>query len=293
MFWLGKLAPVRAHFEQGMALYDPQQHRSHAFVYGQDPGVICRSHAAWPIWELGYPDQALQSIHEAMTLAQEIAHPFSLAFALVLVTIVYLYRREVQAAQEHAESVITIATEHGFSHLLVFGTIWRGWALTAQGEGTQGLAQIHKGLAIYRATGAEVHRPFLLSFLAEAYGKVRQPEEGLTVLDEALTLVKNNAERHFVAEIHRLKGELLQHLSSNHAAEAEGCFHHALDIARLQQAKSLELRAAMSLGRLWQHQGKQEKAHQLLAEIYGWFTEGFDTGDLREAKALLEELAWP
>jgi predicted ATPase len=287
MLWLGEMAPARAHLEQGMALYDPQQHRSHAFVYGQDPGVACRSFAAWPIWVLGYPDQALQSIHEALTLAQELTHPFSLVYALTMAAVLHQFRREAQAVQERAEALMTLSTEQGFPYWLAFGTILRGWALTAQGEGAEGIAQINQGLAAHRATGAELHRPHFLSLLAEAYGKVGQPEEGLTVLVEALEIVDNAGERNWEAELYRRKGELLLEQQGQKVGEAEACFRKALDIARRQQAKSLELRVAMSLSRLWQQQGKQEEAHHLLAEIYGWFTEGFDTADLQEAKALL------
>jgi len=290
-FWLGDMASARAHLEQGMALYDPQQHRSHAFVYGQDPGVACRSFMVRPIWILGYPDQALQNIREALTLAQELTHPFSLVYALILAAAVHQFRREAQAVQERAEAVIAVSTEQGFPFWLAFGMILRGWVFTAQGRGAEGMAQIHQGLAAYRATGAEVDNPYFLALLAEAYGKVGQPEEGLTVLVEALAMVDSTGGRHWEAELHRQKGELLLMQKGQKAGEAEECFRQALDIARRQQAKSLELRAAMSLSRLWQQQGKQEEGHQLLAEIYGWFTEGFDTADLKEAKALLEELA--
>ena len=223
-------------------------------------------------------------------MAQELTHPFSLAFALTMAAVVHQFRREVQAVQERAEALIALSTEQGFPQWLAYGTILRGWALTAQGEGAEGIAQIHQGLVARRAMGAELQRPYFLSLLAEAYGKVGQPEEGLTVLVEALALVES-MERHWEAELHRRKGELLLMQQGQKVGEAEECFRQALDIARRQQAKSLELRAAMSLSRLWQQQGKQEEAHQLLAEIYAWFTEGFDTADLKEAKILLEELA--
>jgi predicted ATPase len=291
MFWLGEMAPARSHLEQGMALYDPQQHRSHAFLYGQDPGVACQSFGAMPIWVLGYPDQALQSIQEAMILAQELTHPFTLAYVLQLAAVVHQFRREVQAVQERAEALIALSTEQGFPLWLAYGTILRGWALTALGEGAEGLAQIHQGLAAHRGTGAEMHRPHFFSLLAEAYGEIGQPEEGLTVLVEALEMVDNSGERNWEAELHRRKGELLLLQQGQKVGQAEECFRQALDIARRQQAKSLELRAAMSLSRLWQQQAKQEEAHQLLAEIYGWFTEGFDTADLKDAKVLLEELS--
>ena len=174
----------------------------------------------------------------------------------------------------------------------------RGWALTeryaepgvGQGQGEEGRAQIHQGLAAWGATGAKVIRPYGLALLAEASARAGQPETGLTRLDEALAVVDDTGERRWEAELHRLKGELLLAYSAGHDAEAATCFRQALDIARQQQAKSWELRAAMSLSRLWQQQGEWDAARELLAPIYSWFTEGFDTADLQEAKALLEEL---
>jgi predicted ATPase len=186
---------------------------------------------------------------------------------------------------------VTLSTEQRFPYWLTYGTILRGWALTAQGEGAEGIAQMRQGLVARRALGAELHRPYFLSLLAEADGKVGQIEEGLTVLNEALDAVNKTEERYWEAELHRRKGELLLMKQGQKVVEAEECFRQALDTARRQQAKSLELRAAMSLSRLWQQHGKKEEAHQLLAEICGWFTEGFDTADLKEAKVLLEELA--
>jgi class 3 adenylate cyclase/predicted ATPase len=290
LFWLGEMAPARAHLEQGVALYDPQKHRSHAFVYGHDPGVACGCFAAMAIWVLGYPDQALQSVHVALTLAQEVTHPFSQAYALQAAALVHQFRGEVQAVQERAEALIALSTEHGFPWGLATGTISRGWARTSQGEGAEGIAQIHQGLVALRAKDLQVQRPHHLSLLAEAYGKVRQPKEGLTVVSEALATADDTGERCWEAELHRRKGELLLMQQGQKVGEAEECLWTALDTARHQQAKSLELRAVMSLARLWQRQGKQKEARQILADIYGWFTEGFDTADLQEAKALLEEL---
>jgi TOMM system kinase/cyclase fusion protein len=289
MFWLGEVATSRAHFEQGIGLYDTQQHRSHAFVFGQDPGVFCRSFGAMPIWVLGYPDQALRNIQEALNLAQELTHPFSLAIALNHAVTVHQFRREVQAVRERAEALMTLSDEQGFPYWLAFGTILRGWALTLQKEGAEGIEQMRQGLAAQRATGAEIDQPYFLSLLAEADEKAGQTQEGLTVLNEALDMVNATEERYWEAELLRRKGELLLMQQGQKREEAEECFRQALDIARRQQAKSLELRAAMSLSRLWQQQEKQKEAHQLLSEIYGWFTEGFDTADLQEAKALLEE----
>jgi predicted ATPase len=192
-----------------------------------------------------------------------------------------------------------------FAQFLAYGTLYRGWVLAEQGEVEEGIAQMQQGLAALRATGAELARPSYLTMLAAAYRKVGQVEEGLAVLAEALALVNKTGGRVGEAELYRLKGELSlqsevrsprpeatnpQSPTPNPHAEAEACFHKAIEVARKQQAKSLELRAVVSLSRLWQRQGKKDEARQLLAEIYGWFTEGFDTKDLQEAKALLEEL---
>jgi predicted ATPase len=310
-FNLGELATAREHLEQAIALYDPQQHRSHASLYGQDPGVICWSNGALVWWSLGYPDQALERSHEVLRLAQGLSHPLDLAYALHCAAGLHQCRREGQATQERAEELIALSREQGFPYWLAIGTIYRGWALAEQGQGEEGIAQVRQGLAAYRATGSELFRPYHLAQLAGAYGKVGQAEEGLSALAEALTLINKTGERWCEAELYRLKGELmLQKLSvasrqlsvsnpqsltpnTQHptpSTQAEACFWKAVEIARKQQAKSLELRAVVSLSRLWQSQGKKKGAHEMLAEIYGWFTEGFDTKDLQEAKALLAQL---
>ena len=185
---------------------------------------------------------------------------------------------------------MTLSTEQGFSHWLVVGTLMRGWALAAQGQEAEGIAQMHQALAARRAAGAELGRSCWLTLLAEAYGGMGQAEEGLALLAEALAVVNNSRECHWEAELYRLRGELLLKRPVSDEQQAEACFSQALDIARHQQAKSWELRAAMSLSRLWQRQGRRAEARKLLAPVYGWFTEGFDTADLQEAKALLEEL---
>ena len=294
LFALGEVVLAREHLEEGIALYDSRQRRSYSTV--ADPGVVCLSFAAWVLWLLGYPDQALQRSHEALTLAQELSHPFSLAYALEFAAKLYHFRREEQAVQERAEALIALSTEQGFAVYLAQGTIRRGWALAEQGRVEEGIAQIRQGLAAYRATGAELWRPYGLALLAEAYGKGGQVEEALTVLAEALALVDKTGERLAEAELYRVKGQLTLQKSKvqgpkSKVQEAEECFHKAIEIARKQQAKSLELRTTMSLSRLWRQQGKQKKAHEMLSEIYNWFTEGFDTKDLQEAKALLVELS--
>jgi predicted ATPase len=291
LFWLGELDQARAHLEQGIAFYDSQQHHDLAFVYGQDPRVTCLGFLAWALWALGYPNQALDKSLEALTLAEELAHPFSLAFALDWTTEIHLLRREWQLAQERAEALIALSREQGFEQRLAEGTAQRGWALAEQGQSEEGVAQIHHGLAALRTTWAEIARPQNLTRLAAAYGKRGQSDEGLHMLAEALALADNGDVRWRVAEIYQLKGDLILRQTVPVERDAENCFHQALEVARCQQAKSWELRAALSLSRLWQQQGRRQQANDLLAPIYGWFTEGFDTADLQEAKALLETLA--
>jgi predicted ATPase/class 3 adenylate cyclase len=288
---LGEFASALAHAEQGLALYDPQQHHTHTFLYGQDPEMSCCLYAAVALWVLGYPDQALVSGHEALTIAQGRSHPYSMSMALGWAALLRQYRREVHATHERAEATMTLCTEQGFALLLAWGTILQGWALAEQGSGEVSIAQISQGLAAYRITGTEFFRPYLLALLAEVQGKVGRAEEGLRVLAEALTLVNNTGERYWEAELHRLQGELLLMQALPDEQQATACFQQALTIAQHQQAKSLELRAAMSLARLCQRQDKRTAARELLAPVYGWFTEGFDTADLQEAKALLDVLA--
>jgi predicted ATPase len=225
-----------------------------------------------------------------VALAQELAHPISLAVALDYATIFHQFRREPQAVSERAEAAITLCTEQGFAYYLAWGMTMQGWAQVTQSQDEASLAQIRRGLAALQATRAAVRLPYYMALLAEACGQTGHAVEGLTLLAEALAQVHNTGESWTEAELYRLKGELLLQRSSDNHTEAATCFHQALDVARRQQAKSLELRAAMSLSRLWQQQGKQDEAYELLAPVYGWFTEGFDTADLQEANALLEAL---
>jgi predicted ATPase len=315
LYFLGEFSLARAHLEQSLAFYNPQQHSPQAFLHKQDPAVICCSYLASTLWNLGYPQQALERTQQALNRAQELSHPFSLALALPFASMLHLHRRETRTALDLAEAAIALGTQHSFPLFLAMGTLYRGWALAAQGQGEQGIAQMRQGLAAFRATGQEAAQPRYLSLLAETYGKGGQVEEGLGVLTEALTMIEKNDEHSAEAELYRLKGELTlqqsqassrqvqgksrtshkksivtntQSLTPNPLIEAEACFLKALEIAKRQQAKSLELRATMSLARLWQQQGKQRKARTMLSGIYHWFTEGFDTKDLQEAKALLE-----
>jgi class 3 adenylate cyclase/predicted ATPase len=305
LYSLGELLSARAHLEQSIALYNPQKHRPDRFpVVGQDPKVNCLSYASWTLCYLGYPDQARQRIDEALTVAKELSHPFSLAFALNCVAVLHQRLRDIQTVQERDETLLILPREQGFPLWLAQGTFRRGWVLVEQGRVEEGIGQMRQGLAAYRATGTELGRPVLLASLAEAHGKAGQAEEGVAVLAEALAVVDKTGECFYEAELYRLKGELTLQVGSQKSkgksqksltldsqSEAEAYFLKAIEIARKQQAKSLELRAATSLARLWQHQGKNAEAHKLLSDVYNWFTEGFATKDLQEAKALLAELS--
>ncbi len=291
LYYLAGVAEAHPHFAQGIALYDLQQHRASTFLYGEDAGVVCHNFAALALWLLGYPAQGRALLDAAVTLAQQVAHPFSLGFALSNAAVCHQFRREGRAAQEYAEAAISLTTEQGFPYWSAFSSILRGWALAQQGQAQEGITQIHYGLTIYPVTGADLFQPYFLTLLAEAHGTIGELETGLTVLTEALMLTDKIGVRWYESESYRLKGELLLQQSSDHYAEAERCFHHAIDIARNRQAKSFELRTATSLARLWQQQGKRQEAHDLLAPVYHWFTEGFDTADLKDVKELLDELA--
>jgi predicted ATPase len=281
--------------KQGATWYVPEQHRSLADVYGFDPRGGCFNWMADLLWFLGYPEQARRTMERGLTLAHGLAHPSSLCFALVYASYSHFHRHEWQLTQEHAEAVTDIATEHEFPHWVQYGQMVHGYALAHQGQAEEGIAEIYQGLAGQRAAGTEGGRSFFQYLLAAAYGQAKQPKEGLNILTEALAFVDRTEERFYEAEMYRLKGELtVQSQVESHKSkveDAEACFLKANEVARCQKAKSWELRATVSLARLWWQQGKQKEAHGMLAEIYGWFTEGFDTKDLQEAKALLEELA--
>src|SRR5215475_7017078 len=287
LFHLGEPAAALTHLEQGMLLYDAQQHRPHHNL--QNPGVACRSYAAWALWHLGYPEQARTRLHEALTLARGVSHPYTMAYGLCFAAGLYQYLREAPTTQETAEEAIAITTEHGFPFWFAMGTCLYGWAQATQGQREEGIVQIRRGIAAWQATGAELAQPHWLALLAETYGYVGQVEAGLEVLADALGRVNKHGERYCEAELYRLEGELLLRQPIPAVQAAESRFQQAMDIGCRHQARLPQLRAGVSLGRLWQHQGKHDAARQLLAELYGWFTEGFATADLQEARALLEK----
>jgi DNA-binding SARP family transcriptional activator/predicted ATPase len=286
----GEFVPARSRLEEMITGYDPEQYRALMHVLGQDIGVVCLSIVSWVLWFLGYPDQALKRSQEALALAQKLDHPFSLAFALSIAgATLHLFRREGQIVEKWTEALNRLVTEEGFALYQAGGTVLQGWVQTEQQRFEEGIALIRRGVATWYAMGVRIQHTQFLAMLTEAYGKAGQAEEGLKVLSEAMDAVEKTNERYYESELHRLKGELL--LMQGDEIEAEVCFHKAIEVARRQQAKSWELRTAMSLSRLWQKQSKREEARQLLAEIYNWFTEGFDTSDLKEATALLEALS--
>jgi predicted ATPase len=291
LFFAGEMVAARPHLDQGMQLYDLQRHHTHAALYsGHDPGMCCRATAAPSLWLLGYPDQAMASMQAALTLAQQLTHPFSLAFALYWAAVIHHLRREASLSQARAEAAMAVATDQKFPQYLARAMPLRGWARAACGHGEEGITQIQQGLANFQVTGVARDRPYHLALLAEVCAQGGQTTAGLEALAEAFVTLPKSGARWWEAELYRLRGELLLQHAMAQPGEAEACFQQALAVARRQQAKSLELRAAMSLVRLWQRQGKSTEAHQLLVEVYGWFTEGFDTADLQEARALLTAL---
>jgi predicted ATPase len=260
---------------------------------------VCPSFLAFILWLLGYPAQAQRQSHEALALARQAAHPYSLAYALNLAGWLQQLLSGGQSTPDVARSLTTLAAEHGFPFWEAQGTILLGRTLCQQGQTETGLAAIRQGLSAYHATGAVLLRPFFLAHLAEAYAQAGDPDAGLTAVSEALALVDQTAERWWAAELYRLRGELLlaqrntgQKVSGKRPPwqEAEAGLRQALDIARHQQARALELRAVMGLSQLWRQRRKYAAARQELAAVYDWFSEGFDTADLLAAQVQLEAL---
>jgi predicted ATPase len=296
-YYLGELATAQAHFMQGLGVYDIQQHAPVPH-YAQDSRGICLNVGAQTCWVLGYPDQALALQHQALAHARVLAHPFGLGMALGFAASLHLLRGEWSASQAHAEASRRLALEHDLGMMATQGMLVQGVALAAQGHHEAGLAQMRQAMAAIQAAGQEAGRLLAVAVLAEQYGLAGQVEAGLHVLSEALASLKPQEPRLWEPELHRVRGTLLLQAGGvtldvrcqATEAEAETCFQQALALAQRQGARAFELRAATGLSRLWQRQGKHAEARALLAPLYGWFTEGFDTADLRAAKALLDEL---
>jgi TOMM system kinase/cyclase fusion protein len=292
LFHLGRLTAARDHLERGIALYDPRKHRSHISRSGQDPGVTCLCYRPWVLWHLGHPDQALRAMDEVLAIARELAHPFSIAYALSYAVSLHLFRREPGLVQERAEELLTFARAQGFGQWPPTATVHRGWALAQTGRPEEGIAQMRAGLDAWRETGAGIVWPYYLCLLAEAHGQTGRPREGLAVIDDALGAVEAQDERWIEPELHRLRGVLALDAGGADAPDvAERCFRQALAVARRQEARALALRAATSLARLALRQDRVDTAREVVAELRAGLDEGRDTADGRDAAALLAALA--
>ena len=290
-WWQGDIPVVRRHSRRCLEYYDPKRHRDGIETYNNDPGVVCGYLDALASWVLGYPTEATQAMERAVAHARQLEHPQSLSMIVLFAAQLSQFRREDMAAKASAEEALEISAEHGLHAISLWCLLPRGWALVQQGEVGMGIADIEQAMARRRAFGMGAVWPWYLALAAEAYGADGQFEEGLRALDEAMQWVRRNGERLYEAEVHRIRGELLLHRQAPDPAAAEACFAEALAVAREQEARSWELRAATSLARMWRQRGRREDARALLEPIYLWFTEGFDTADLQDAKSLLDQLS--
>ncbi|MBV8454711.1 MAG: hypothetical protein JOZ29_20935, partial [Deltaproteobacteria bacterium] len=286
----GELELAREHQQIAVSFYD-QARDQHFVRTGVDAKEGCLSYEAWTLWHLGYPDQALTTGNAAVAFARGLDHPNSLASAEFFLSIVSVLRRDQAAAEMGAQRVIAFSTEHGVGAAWVhFALVHLGWALVERCK-REGIERIQEGIAIAHAAGADIGRAYCLCLLAEADLKMDLVDDALNVITDALAAVHQQEERHYEPEIYRVKGEALLRQDYSNVGQAEECFRRAIEVARKQNGKSLELRATTSLARLLEKEGRRHEAHTMLAEIYNWFTEGFDTADLKEAKALLDRLS--
>jgi class 3 adenylate cyclase/predicted ATPase len=290
-WWQGDIVDVSNHSRMCLDFYNPDQHLAGIAAYNQNPGIVCGYLDALADWVLGYPSQAAEAMARTLAHAKELEHPYSVGIVLLFSAQLAQLRREPEPARTLAEEALKVSVENGAPAMALWCLLPRGWARTQQGDVAGGIEDIRESMDRRRAFRMGAVWPWYLALVADAYGAVGQIDEGLSALDEALDWVQRNDERLYAAEVHRIKGELLLRREVPDPAQAESCFEQALSVARDQQAKSWELRAAMSLARLWQQNGKRGDAHELLAPVYAWFTEGFDTADLIEAKALLDQLS--
>jgi predicted ATPase len=310
LYFLGNLPEARQYLESSCKRYDAQEHAAHIFLYGQDPGVVSLAQNARTLSLMGYPDHAIQQAEAAIALAKEVAHPYSLALAQYQAAVIYHTQRDLQRLQAILEAAVALSPEHGIPYWLSSMQVLKGWLLANQGNRQAGIEVMRQGLTVSQEIGTALNRPYSLALLAEMYGASGEAPEGLGLLHDAAQSVEKTSGYFHQAEIYRLAGELtlqkeardwrLETSSSSPQAsslkpqvssEAEAYFHKAIEIAQRQEAKLLELRAGVSLSRLWRRQGKVAQARQLLTTLYGWFTEGFNTVDLQEARTLLEEIS--
>jgi len=287
----GNFVQARSHLDWAIALYDPAVHRALATRFGQDVRVVILPWRSWALWSLGYPEVALADADQALKEAREIGHAATLMFALFHVSFTHLYCGNHATANELIEELVVLADEKRASFWKAGGMLRRGWLFALAGKPLDAIQMIRSGMAAWRSTGATVWMPLFLSFLANNYAEVGKFDDSWSCIDEALTAVAETKETWCEAEINRIAGEIALLLPKPDAVKAEVYFDRALIVARKQQAKSWELRSAMSMARLWRDQGKRDEARELLAPVFGWFTEGHETLDLKQAKALLDELA--
>jgi serine/threonine protein kinase/predicted ATPase len=291
LFFLGELTQARPYFERAIALYELTQHRALAWLYGQEPGMTAHSYLAWILWLLGYPDQAATHNREALKIAREVEHALSRGHGLFFAAVHAHLSQDWEVLRELAKELVDFGQERNVTFWLPAGRVLSGLMHTKHGEGSAGIEEMRGGIEALVAAGNNLCFPILYRFLAEGYAHLLRPQEALAVLQTALTLIAGTRERCFEAEIHRFQGEvLLQQSAAGAETEAEGCFERAAGVARQQSAKSWELRACTSLGRLWARQGKRREAFELLAPLCHWFTEGGNTPDVKEARRLLEQL---
>jgi predicted ATPase len=287
-YYSGDPAKAREHADAGRLLYDPDKHAAHRLVYGgHDPGVCARFNGAHAEWLLGYPEKALASITDALALAERIAHPFTLGLALTVSSLVYLNRREPEQALSLVETAEVLAAEQRLSLIYETG-ILRGSALLGQGAVDEAIARIREGVTRWTRLGRTLLLPYGMTFLAEGLARYGDRAAALAALGNGLETAGATGEHMWDAELHRVTGTVL--LVENRLDEAQASFQQAIRVAQAKQAKSLELRAARDLARLLGEQGRRVEARDLLTPVYGWFTEGFDTADLKDAKTLLDEL---
>jgi predicted ATPase len=292
LFYLGRFADAATVLDEGIAIDDAVSaldgHRADLLLHTERAGVSCRLLSGRALWFLGFPDRALKTVEAGLAVAQRLAHANSVAFALAWAALLLNFRREFAAALRRAEAAIAFASEHLLPQRRAQATMCRGFALVGLGQQVEGIAQLRTGLAAWNGTGAHLLDSQWLGFIADAHLRAAEFDDALAALDRATETAVAAGDCHYRAELYRLRGVVLAQTGED--AEAISSFHRAIDTARSQQAKSLELRAATSLARLWAEQGKRAEAHDLLAPVYGWFTEGFDTADLKDARALLDEL---
>ena len=287
----GEIVEGRKHYDRAMALYDPAENRSLATRFGQDLRVAILSFRSYALWMLGYPGAALADAREALKNAREIGHAATLMYALNQTTFTHIFCGNYATANAQLDEVVALADEKGAVYWKALGIALQGWVLALSGKASDAVHVIASGITAMRSTGAKIFVPLHLSHLTRAYAELGQVDDAWRCIREAMTMIEAAKERVWEAEVNRVAGQMALKLPKPDAAKAEAYFDRALAVARQQQAKSWELRAAMSLARLWRDQGKVQQARELLAPVYGWFTEGFDTRDLKEAKALLDELA--